>query len=148
MRFSTPKTLITCIFIKVTSTRKVNPLDDSSEGDKWLWETRSQIQEDEENNIWDQAVVDGELERRGTADCGCVEYQGLNTVTLKDCTPLPLISETLDRLASSTCVMPIIACIYALGMNGRLHFAPVMGTTNTLSCRLAYLTQWQLSKHI
>lgn len=29
----------------------------------------------------------------------CVDYRGLNKVTLKDRTPLPLISETLDRLA-------------------------------------------------
>jgi hypothetical protein len=28
----------------------------------------------------------------------CVDYQGLNAVTVKNCTPLPLISKILDRL--------------------------------------------------
>ena len=28
----------------------------------------------------------------------CVDYRGLNKVTIKNRTPLPLISETLDRL--------------------------------------------------
>ena len=29
----------------------------------------------------------------------CVDYQGLNEITIKNRTPLPLISETLDRLS-------------------------------------------------
>jgi hypothetical protein len=29
----------------------------------------------------------------------CVNYRGLNDLTIKDCMPLPLISETLDRLS-------------------------------------------------
>ena len=28
----------------------------------------------------------------------CVDYRGLNQITIKDRTPLPLISKTLDRL--------------------------------------------------
>ena len=28
----------------------------------------------------------------------CVDYRGLNRITIKDRTPLPLISETMDRL--------------------------------------------------
>ena len=31
----------------------------------------------------------------------CVDYRGLNKVTLKDRTPLPLIGETLERLGSA-----------------------------------------------
>ena len=31
----------------------------------------------------------------------CVDYRGLNKVTVKNCHPLPLISETLDRLTSA-----------------------------------------------
>ena len=31
----------------------------------------------------------------------CVDYRGLNAVTVRNCTPLPLISETLDRLRQS-----------------------------------------------
>ena len=31
----------------------------------------------------------------------CVDYQGLNNLTIKDRYPLPLISETLDRLRSA-----------------------------------------------
>lgn len=31
----------------------------------------------------------------------CVDYRGLNAVTMKDRTPLPLISETLDRLSGA-----------------------------------------------
>jgi hypothetical protein len=31
----------------------------------------------------------------------CVDYRGLNAMTVKDCTPLPLIGEALDRLAKA-----------------------------------------------
>ena len=31
----------------------------------------------------------------------CVDYRGLNKVTIKNRTPLPLISKTLDRLRRS-----------------------------------------------
>jgi hypothetical protein len=31
----------------------------------------------------------------------CMDYQGLNKVTVKNCYPLPLISEILDRLAGA-----------------------------------------------
>jgi hypothetical protein len=31
----------------------------------------------------------------------CVDYWGLNAITVKDCTPLPLIGEALDRLANA-----------------------------------------------
>jgi hypothetical protein len=31
----------------------------------------------------------------------CVDYRGLNNLTIKDRTPLPLISETLDRLSGA-----------------------------------------------
>jgi hypothetical protein len=30
-----------------------------------------------------------------------VDYRGLNDITIKDRTPLPLIAETLDRLSSA-----------------------------------------------
>jgi hypothetical protein len=30
-----------------------------------------------------------------------VDYYGLNDIIIKDCTPLPLITETLDRLSST-----------------------------------------------
>jgi hypothetical protein len=31
----------------------------------------------------------------------CVDYRGLNAITIKDCTPLPLIGEALDRLGNA-----------------------------------------------
>ena len=36
--------------------------------------------------------------KKGGGLCLCVDYRGLNRVTIKNRTPLPLISKTLDRL--------------------------------------------------
>jgi hypothetical protein len=33
--------------------------------------------------------------------CLCINYWGLNTITIKDRTPLPLIGEALDRLSKA-----------------------------------------------
>jgi hypothetical protein len=37
----------------------------------------------------------------------CVDYRGLNKITIKDRTPLPLIGESLDRLRGAKCQKPL-----------------------------------------
>jgi hypothetical protein len=68
----------------------------------------------------------------------CVDYRGLNAITIKNRYPLPLVSETLDRTQNLTFEMLITEFESMKAMNGRLRFEHDLGTTNIVLCLLAY----------
>jgi hypothetical protein len=72
----------------------------------------------------------------------CVDYRGLNKVTRKNRHPLPLISETLDRLGKAVIYtswisrVPIIGSVSERATSGRPHFVLDTDTSSTASCPL------------
>ncbi len=71
----------------------------------------------------------------------CIDYRGLNEITVKFRYPLPLVPSALEQLRSAQLFTKLdLRCAYNLirierVMNGRLHSQLLQGTTNIGSCR-------------
>ena len=62
----------------------------------------------------------------------CIDYRGLNAITVKNHYPLPLVNSAFERFqgASVFSVMHTIWCESGRGTNGRLHLIPTVVTMN------------------
>jgi hypothetical protein len=58
--------------------------------------------------------------KKDSSLCLCVDWRGLNTITKKDCYPLPLILNLLDHL----CNLSVFTKIDLQGMYNLVHIAP------------------------
>lgn len=68
----------------------------------------------------------------------CIDYRGLNNITVKFCYPLPLVPAAMELLRTAKFFTKLdLRSAYNLttsgrGTSGRLPFLLLLGTTNTL----------------
>jgi hypothetical protein len=83
----------------------------------------------------------------------CIDYRGLNNITVKNTYPLPLMSSAFERLQGASVFTKLdLRNAYHLvrimgGTNGRPRLTPPEGTLNIWSCLLGYPTPQRFSRH-
>ena len=67
----------------------------------------------------------------------CIDYRGLNAITIKNCYPLPLITKIMDQVAGAQYFSKVDLkdayhwILLKLEMNGKQHSRPVMDTMSS-----------------
>ena len=62
----------------------------------------------------------------------CIDYRGLNSITVGFSYPLPLIATAVESFHGAR----IVWCVFGRETSGKLHLVPHQATMSTSSCRM------------